>query len=247
MKNLLALTLLAATGLVHAADGTFRFYGYAYDLETNKYLYTETHEQKIVNGKWVGGSIVYTAADGSPLGKKILDFSNDSFVPVYRLDLTKEGYMEGITDNKDQIVMTKKSGPGKETETEAVKKEGLMAADSGFHTFLVAHFAELMAGQAVKFRFVAAGNLDTFKFRAKRITDTTFEGKPAVRFLVEADSMLRLFAGPLEVTYDPEQKKLLEYRGISNIHDPASGKAYNTRIAYYSTTPADAPKLPPLN
>lgn len=242
------LLLALALSLPAAAmdDGKFRFYAYAYDLKTNKYLYTEVHEQNVVNGKWIGGIISYYAADGSSLGRKTLDFSKDEFVPVYRLDLTQEGYMEGITGNGEKIEMTRQSGPREDIETATVKRDGLMVADSGFHSFLSAHFAELMSGQTLRFRFAVAGNLDSFKFKGKRIADTTFEGKPAVRFLVELDSLLNLLGGPLEVTYDPEKRKLLEYRGVSNVHDPRSGKAYDVRIAYYSTPPADAPKLPPL-
>lgn len=246
-KHLLALIGLAASTIAAGADGTHRFYGYAYDLASNKYLYTETHEQKIAGGKWLGGSITYTAPDGSALGKKTLDFSQDGVMPVYRLDLVKDGYMEALTDARGPILLARRSKTGEQVETKTLRKEGLMTADSGFHSFIIEHFKALMNGETVKFRFIAAGKLDSFKFRGKRVADTTFEGKPAVHFKVEPDSFLRLLAGPLEMTYDAQSKKLLEYRGISNIHDPATGEAYKAvRIAYYSVAPADAPKLPPL-
>jgi len=92
-----------------------------------------------------------------------------------------------------------------------------------------------------------AGNLDRYKFRARRVEDGQFQGRTAVRFRVEPDSLLRYLVSPLELMYDAESKKLLEYRGISNVHDPATGKAYNARIIYPDQPPADAPKvLPPL-
>lgn len=239
---------LAAAVVTQAAQAdTARFYGYAYDLSTNKYLYTEVHEQKLQGERWIGGKIAYYAPDGSLLGRKTLDFSADPFVPVYQMEMAKSGFVEAITASGDPIQLKRRQKTGAEYETKSVKREGEIAADSGFHPFLVAHFAELMEGKTVKFRFAAAGNLDTFKFRAQRIADTTFEGKPAVRFRAEPDSFLRLLAGPLELSYDAKTKKLCEYRGISNIHDPATGAAYpSVRIAYYSTPPADTPKLPPL-
>src|SRR3546814_4984440 len=73
-----------------------------------------------------------------------------------------------------------------------------------------------------------------YHFRARRIADTIFESRPAVRFRVEPDSLLRWFVEPLELTYDPQQHELLEYRGVANIPNPASGKPYIARIAYYS-------------
>jgi len=53
-----------------------------------------------------------------------------------------------------------------------------------------------------------------------------------VRFRVEPDSLLRWMVDPLELTYEPAQRKLVEYHGVSNLHDPATGKAYNVRIIY---------------
>jgi hypothetical protein len=123
----------------------------------------------------------------------------------------------------------------------------MYTADSGFHMFIREHFAEAIRGETVKFAFVAASECDHFKFKMKRIGDTTFEGKPAVRIRVEPASLLTFLVDPLIMTYDEKSRRLLEFRGISNIHDLDSGKAEVVRIAYYSQPPDDAPKtLPPL-
>src|SRR5688572_17443061 len=103
MKGLMRFaTLLVAllTAPCRAAEGdatTLKFRGYAYDLATNRFLYTELHEQRIVDQRWLGGSIVYVAPDGTELGRKTMDFREDPFVPLYRLDLkARGGYMESI-------------------------------------------------------------------------------------------------------------------------------------------------------
>jgi hypothetical protein len=104
-----------------------------------------------------------------------------------------------------------------------------------------------MSGQKVGFRLVVAGQLDTYQFRLRKTGETQFEGKPAVTLIAEPDSLLRVFVDPLQLTYDPKTKKLLEYRGVSNLHDAESGDIYVARIVYASKPPADAPKtLPPL-
>lgn len=243
----LALTFAMINLPTQAADGTFRFYGYAFDLKTDRYIYTEVHEQKIVGDKWVSGVITYFAPDGSRLGTKKLDFSADPFIPLYDYELPELGYREGIVSVGDEVKLTKTSKLGSAPKTETVANKPPIAADSGFHNFLRKNFADLMARKTVAFTFIAAGNLDSYKFRAKRIDDTTFDGKPAVRFLVEPNSLLRLVAPSLTVTYDAEQQRLLEYRGPSNVIDPATDKVYDARIAYYDKPPASAPKnLPPL-
>jgi hypothetical protein len=241
-----SLLLLTVPAMAWAVDAvTARFYGYAYDLDSVKYLYTEVHEQRLLGERWLGGKIRYFSPDGREIGAKTLDFAANPYVPVYDYQLPALHYREAITAVGDQIAMLKSRGD--KTRTATVDNTAPIAADSGFHSFLRAHFQELLDGKTVTFTFVAAGNLDSYKFRAKRIEDTTFEGHDAVRFKVEANSLLRLVAPDLYLTYDPGQQRLLEYRGPSNVIDPKTDEVYKTRIVYPSQTPADAPKnLPPL-
>ncbi|HEY1077753.1 MAG TPA: hypothetical protein VGE51_13770 [Fontimonas sp.] len=239
-----ALSLLCA--FTPASAETLRFYGYAFDLKTDKYLYTEIQEQDIdANGKWISGRVRYVLPDGSALGNKTLDFAADPHVPVYRMELPLSGYSEGITRSTDPIVMQRQE-KGKQLETESIKRDGPTCADAGFHSFLLDHFDRLMKGEKVNLKLVVAGGLDQFKFRARRIEDGTFEGKPAVRFYVEPDSLLRFVVDPLELTYDGKTRQLLEYRGMSNVIDPATGKLFVTRISYFSKTPDGVSNLPPL-
>ncbi|MGH8506941.1 MAG: hypothetical protein ACRETM_13440, partial [Stenotrophobium sp.] len=232
----------------YAADRTIHMYGYGYDLKTGKYLYTEVHQQNVHDGRWVSGTIDYYAADGTQIGHKDLDFSSDPFIPVYRLEQKQLGYIEGISAvTKSDVEMYKKADANSKMQTGSIKHIGIMAADSGFHSLIRAHFAELMAGKTIEFKLAVAGELDSFKFRIRRLKDEPWQGKPAVHLRVEMDSLLRWVVDPLDLLYDADTRELLEYRGISNIHDPATGKAYVVRIDYYPTKPVDAPaQLPPL-
>lgn len=237
-------TTLGAPALAQERPVTFR--GYAYDLETSRFLYTEVHKQVITGDRWTGGTIDYYAPDGSRIGHKTLDFSRDPYVPVYRLELaTGGGYMEAITGlSAERVEMEKKGYNTSRVRKASVKRAEPMVADSGFHSFLRDRFADLVAGKTVTFTFAVSGELDRFKFRARRIEDATFEGKPAVRLKVEPDTLLRLLAAPLEIVYEPGERRMLEYRGISNLHDPRTFEAYDVRIVYPSKPPADAPPLP---
>lgn len=245
-SSLLPVALLCLCVSAQAAEKTLRFHGYAYDLASNRYLYTELHEQKAEGDRWLGGSISYIAPDGSLIGKKSLDFSQDPFIPVFRLELKPgSGYIEGISAiGKDSIEMYKKGYKDARESGKKVARPDNTTADSGFHNLMRAWFPDLMENKKVVFHFAVAGELDTFKFRGQRIDDATFEGKPAVRFRVQPDTLLRLLVDPLELTYDPTNRRLLEYRGVSNLHDPASGEAYVVRISYASRPPEDAPILP---
>lgn len=244
MRRWLSVILLALA--LPAAAQTERFYGYAYDLKTDRHLYTEVHEQHFQDGRWTGGRIAYYLPDGRRLGLKTLDFAKDAFVPVFRLDLELEGYMEAIVDNGDPIVMERREGAKAKVERKSVKRDGPTAADSGFHAILYENFERLMKGETVSLRLAVAGGLDQYRFRGRRVGDSTFEDRPAVRFVVEPDSLLRFVVDPLDLTYDPKTRQLLEYRGLSNIRNPATGQLWTTRIAYYSKPPAGIGQLPPL-
>lgn len=247
IRKLLCTLLLAASLPAAAAEGLQRFYGYAYDLRSGAYLYTEVHAQRVEQGRWLGGTIDYYRPDGTHFGHKTLDFRNDEFVPLYRLELEPQGYLEGITDNRGQVVMERRERRDARTERKTVDKSVPMCADSGFHSCLRAHFERLQAGETLRFSLAVAGSLDSFRFRAKKAGETRFEGQKAVRLKVEPDSLLRFLAGPLELLYEPQQRKLLEFRGTSNIPDPKTGKPYQARIVYPEQPPPDAPRpLPPL-
>lgn len=247
MKNLLSgCALLLTSTLAVAATDDHRFYGYAYDLKTNKYLYTELHDQKLDGWRWLGGTIQYYAPDGSLMASKTLDFSADPFIPVFKLEIPSENYVESITSVTKTDFTMKKVRDGK-TETETVAKLPGMAADSGFHSAIVEHFDELRAGKTLRFKLGVAGELDTFSFVCRKIADLTLDGKPAIKMQIKLDSLLSLLAGPLEIIYSVDDRHLLDYRGISNLHNPKTGEPYNVHIVYTDKPPADAPKnLPPL-
>lgn len=246
-RMLLGLALLVA-GAAHADPQVLRFYGYAYDLKSGKYLYTEVYREEIEQGRWTSGHTSYYDAGGTRLGEKTLSFSSDPYIPLYTLDLPALGYSEGITAVGPDGVQLFRQFAGHERQTGTVPHVQPMAADSGFHSYLYDHMPELAAGVTLKFRFAAAGQLDSYGFRARKTGDTSYDGHAAILIKVEPDSLLRFLIEPLILTYDPQTRQLLEYRGISNVINPATGKPYNARIAYYSKPPADAPKnLPPLD
>lgn len=245
LRPIAGLWLAAAATAAAAGDTmTLHFRGYAYDLDSGRYLYTEVHEQQVVEGEWISGSLRFYAPDGTPFGRKTLDFRRDPFLPEYRLDFGT-GYTEALERRDGEIVMLRRRGERVATET--VRAEGLLTADSGLLRVLRRHFAQLEAGETLRFRIVAPSRMGTYRFRARRVEDTLFEGMPAVRIQVEMDSMLNLLAGPLLFTFEPRQRRLLEFRGVTNVQDPATGDAYTVRTLYPDTPPADAPKnLPPL-
>jgi hypothetical protein len=238
-----AIALLFCATAAPAQDSVARFYGYAYHLDSGRYAFTEVLEQRFVAGQWVGGRTTYFLPDGQEFGRKTLDFTGDPFVPVYRLEL-KESHVEAITDNGNPVAMRREHRGAVMAAT--VQKSGLTTADAGLPRLLRAHFEPLLRGDTLQFRVIAPTRLAAYQFRAARAADATFEGKPAVRIEVKLDSILNLFAGPLSFTFHPESRKLLEFRGLTNVIDPATDQPFTVRISYFSAPPGDVPVLPAL-
>ncbi|MDT0634158.1 hypothetical protein [Spectribacter hydrogenoxidans] len=237
---LIATCLLSAPAL--AADGnTHCFTGYGYELESNRFAYTEHHEQMLDDaGRPVDWTVTYRDPDGEVIARKTLDFSHNEFVPVYRMRMIDSGYVEGIERDASGWRMFRRDGENAEHETEPFELTDNLAADSGFHPFLQSRFDTLMDGETRHFRFAAAGRQSAFDLQVARIEDTKFEGETAVRFEAELDMWLvSFFVDSLVLTYDPHTRELLEYRGIGNLHD-AEGETYPVRVAYYSEPPDEA-------
>jgi len=234
----LALGLMAAT----TSAESLRFYGFATHLESGKYLYTELHEQQVENGQVKTATISYFDATGKLVARKTLDYRQNRSIPLFRIDHPDEGYVEALRaiggGKLDLLKVTREKG--EETRQLPVPK-GAVAADSGFNHLIEDNLPRLLAGETVQFHLVVAGNLDVYHFRARRIGEERFEGAPAALLRVEPDSLLRLLVDPLDLLYDPSTRRLLEYRGVSNILDPATSKVYKkVRIRYSSKVPPEA-------
>ena len=224
------------------------FNGYAYNEDGSTLLYTEHHEQHLERGQPIQWEVSYRAVNADVMGakpgeiiaRKQFDFSNNPTVPVYTLELLGKGYKEGIRHDEKGWRMFKRASKNAETETESFNYKPPMAADSGFDPFVKNNFKALLAGDTVKFDFAAAGSLTTVGLRAFKVADTQFNGEPAVKFKAELSSLFRFVIDvAIEMTYHPESKKLLQYQGVSNMHN-AEGNTFPVIIKYLDKVPAAA-------
>lgn len=228
----LAGTTAVMAGSVAAEPREERYLGYASEQGSRRYLYTEVHRHQFDGRRWLGGSIRYVAPDGSVLGERVLDFKADPYVPLMQYRLSQGGYEERITAvDKGGITLERRSEG--QVERRRLPRVPAQAADSGFNAFLVDHLDELAAGKAIALHFAVAGRLDQYRFRVRPQGRLVVAGEQALRLRVEPDSLLRLLVDPLDVVYGLQSRQLLRYQGLSNLIDPATGKAYRVDINYH--------------
>ena len=211
---------------------TQRFTTVAHDLKTGRAVYTESYEVQVDNGgRWISGTTRYFFPNGTPIGERKFDFAADRYVPVYTLDQTSVEYHEGITrvDAKQVDVFNIREG---QRQTESLTRVQGMVGDCGSQPYVVDHLNQLEAGDTLHFTLVVAGRTDSFRLRARKLANVEINGRRAMRVRIELDSLLRLILPPLELTIDPETKRMIEYSGITNLKDPATRKAYSAKITF---------------
>lgn len=218
-------------GVDAGAAETMQFSATARDVKTDRVLYTEQYDVQVDNGRWVSGVTRYLLPSGQQVAERKFDFSADRYVPLYTLEQSIPEYREGITHIDKGRVDVFMVRDGKR-QTASLERAREMVADCGAQGYVVDHLDALQAGSVLHFTLVVAGRTDSFQLRARKIGDVDAGGQKAVRVRVELDSVLRLVLPPLELTIDPQSRRLLEYSGITNLKDPATRKAYTARIVF---------------
>lgn len=221
---------MSAPCLVAAAE-LQHFTTTAHDLKTGRVVYTESYDVQVENGRWVSGTTRYFLPNGTPIGERKFDFSSDRYIPLYTLDQSNVGYREGIThiDAKHVDVFVVRDGRRHAASLPRVRD---MVADCGSQPFVIDHLDQLEAGRTLHFTLVVPGKTDSFRLRARKLAEVDVNGRRVMRVRIELDSLLRLFLPPLELTIDPDTKRVLEYSGITNLKDPATRRAYSAKITF---------------
>lgn len=233
-----ALLLIAFTTLAlrpmpgHEELEKVQFHGEAYALDSDDYLYRETHLAYFDDDDHHYSKVVYTGADGDTIAIKQIDYRHDPMQPGFRTEDLRDGYIEGVEVRGDSIRIFNRKSAEHDFEEKIVPLHDNLVIDAGFVYCVQRHWDELVQGETVKFDFVLPSHLKTIGFQLKNDGETTFEGRPALRLKMELSSFFwRLFVDSVHLTFDLQTQQLLAYEGISNISKPDGG-GYMARIVF---------------
>lgn len=234
MYRFIALLATAAATAAAAQPPTDCYTGLAYHVASGALAYTAHYRALGKEDPAQQWRVVYRAPDGEVIGRKSLDFSYHPYVPVLTARILGPQVMLGIRRDSDgRWRMVKRRGADGELQTEAFEIRENMAADNGLHPFILAHFERLMAGEAVSFKIAVPARQTVVDMRIRRIDDTSIADARAVRFKASVDMLfVSWFTEDVVLTYDPETRRLVGYRGVSNMQEER-GEPYPVRIRYY--------------
>lgn len=202
------LTLLAHPLM---ASGSADVVGEAYDLQRGDLLYSELHycDQ---SGK--SCRIVYQDQDGLPIARKIVDYSNNALAPALQFSdiRSSQEFSLDLSRNKGLVV------------------------DAGFDNFIRSRWNDLTGGALVGFQFQVVGRDKPLEMIARNQLEAGCEAGELCLEVAVDSWLLSLLTRPIRLTYDRESRRLLRYRGISNIRDDDGGSQQVEIVYHYWST-----------
>lgn len=226
LTALLPGLLLAGTA---AADIRYE-QGNAWDAARQRLLYTESHWTSFRDGRPQARTVLYRCADGTPFARKEIDYSVSVLAPAFSFRDARHGYQEGMRwRNGRPYVWHVEAGRRDERPLTAAAD---LVADAGFDEFIRERWQTLADDGRQSLRFALPSRLDSYAFKLRADGQRQYRNAPAQAFTLRLDGLLGLVAPDIEVVYGRENRRLLRFKGISNIRDDAGKQQLDTLIEF---------------
>ncbi len=188
------LALLCAGPALSASDElNYNIKGEARDLRTGDLLYLEFHSCDELG---LLCSVSYRGDAGEVFAEKSLDYTAAAIAP--RLE------MNDIRLARELQVETAETG---------------VVVDAGFDNFLRSNWEALDRGERVKFPFLLPGRDKPLPMSAERSSKDCTPELLCVEVKLSS-WFLAALTSPIELSYSRDSRRLMRYRGISNLRGP---------------------------
>lgn len=197
---------------------TFRYSGEA--RKGDRVLYNEFHEVTYDLQKRLSTSKTeYKSSEGTLLSTLDSDYTLNTSAPIHTVRdyITEETY--GIRYEDSSLIMfhKKKDAPEKTKKIDPPENDQIFVAAQGLNYFIVQNMESLESKENIPFTFLIPGRLDEFNFILRRINNPTEE---TLNLELKIKSFwLKFFAPKMLLKYDTLKKRLIYYKGLSNIRD----------------------------
>lgn len=225
-----ALFMLLFAGGGSAADGIRYEQGQARDPDSRRLLYTESHWTRLESGAPVRRTVLYRCPDGTAFARKEISYAPSPLAPTFRFTDVRLGYQEGLRWREGRPELWTSGRDGERAQTLANRPD--LVADAGFDVFIRSRWPQLSAGERQSLRFAVPSRLSSYGFNLRRSAAVRYREQPAQTFRLGLDGLAGLIAPEIEVTYGRDSRRLLRFKGLSNILDDAGEKPLKTLIEF---------------
>ena len=191
-------------------------------------VYLEEQEATYENGQVRKAVSKYFSPDGKPIAELLSDFRFGPGLPDTTYRDLRTGAEDGAKITETSIELFRKKNGTAAVETKSVKRSGDQVVGQGFHHLLRTNLDSFHSDALMKVTLMLPIRLTDFNFRIRK---SSLQGD-VVSLKFESDSwLLRLLAPSVELSYDIKAKRILGYKGRSNVDDP-TGHAQDVTITY---------------
>lgn len=227
MFAVVAGLLPCAPGYVCAEVRTEIHWGEATDEDGNP-LYREKHEVTYDNGRVQNSLTSYRDLSGREFARLESDYRRSIAMPTYIFEDYRSGRKEGLRFKDGRYYIFKREAEGEEEKAKVLDDDTNVYSCQGWHYYLVDNLDRVKKGENLIVRLIFPNRLRPYTFKILSMGSEGDTVKVKVRI---ANWLLSLFVPHLEVVYDKNESRLIEYEGVSNIVD-AEGNLQKVHITY---------------
>ena len=194
--------------------------------EQGELVYKEKHSVTREGGRVITSLTEYISPAGQVIATMESDYSQNISMPTYVFEDRLRGYREGLRKEDGEFIIFKQKRGSKEEEGAVTSTEDVFSCQ-GWHYYLVNNLAALEQ-ENVELNLILPSELKALPFEIQQVRSAGDRVEAVLKF---NHWLFRYFAPTLRLVYDSKSKKLVEYRGISNILD-GKGDRQDVRIVY---------------
>jgi len=240
MRATTFVAALCAMAITSAHAGNLSFTGYARSLDGGELLYIETHAVADPGGAREQRVVLYRCpADSKPFARKLLEYGSERTAPGFDFNDARSGFAEGLTRDSRGLTVFARLGVHAPVVAAPLVSPGELVADAGFDEFVRGRWDSLERGQVSKVPFVVPSFADTVSFRVRKVGDTNIDGDAASVIRLSMAGPLGWFLPDIDVSYRKRDRRLMRFRGTTNIRD-AAGELLKAQIDFPDTARSEA-------
>ena len=231
MKLVLCIAVISLLPAAVLADADIRYeQGKAWNTDKTRLLYTESHWTTYAGDAPKERTVLYRCADGTPFARKEISYAGTPLAPGFSFKDVRFDYDEGLRwQNGQAQLWFKRAGQSKQGVIPNSRK---LVADAGFDVFVRSRWQDLARTGSQPLEFAVPSRLTSYPFTLARTGGTSYLSEPAQTYKLGLDGWLGLVAPDVELTYGAASKRLLRFKGMSNILDNQGRKPVNALIEF---------------
>lgn len=226
-RLLLAATLCLPAGVTAAP---VRFEGAAHAVTDGRLLYREVHWQASPRD---GDErlVLYLCPGGQPFARKWMPASTIAQVRGYRLEDRRSGQAATVDVSDGAVAIRWQEATAEPPRQRQLALEPQAVVDAGFDAAVRRHWPAMMRGEPVRLAFLMPGRQRWVPVRVQRLGGVSWQGVPAQSIRVSVDAWYGFAAPTLALVYADADRRLLEFRGTSNLRDEG-GRYPEVRVSF---------------